>query len=120
MRYLVALLLWRRIAILQVTHRFDSSACPILIIPAAERTAAARAILEGSDDASADAVSALEKRRAELQAERLQVKKALRNENRKRKRLLAKAKGLSDEDLMNVVIMKAAAKAKAKAKTSPG
>ena len=82
----------------------------------AERAAAARVILEGIEDASADAVNSLEQRRAELQRERMQIKKDLRNENRKRKRLLAKAKGLSVDDLLTVVTMKATAKAKAKAK----
>ena len=82
----------------------------------AERAAAARVILEGIEDASADAVNSLEQRRAELQRERMQIKKDLRNENRKRKRLLAKAKGLSVDDLLKVVTMKATAKAKAKAK----
>ena len=83
---------------------------------AAERTAAARVILEGIEDASADAVKTLEERRAELQRERMQLKKDLRNENRKRKRLLSKARGLSVDDLLAVVTMKAGAKAKAKAK----
>ena len=82
----------------------------------AERAAAARVILEGIEDASADAVNSLEQRRAELQRERMQIKKDLRNENRKRKRLLAKARGLSVDDLLTVVTMKATAKAKAKAK----
>ena len=67
-------------------------------------------------DPSADALAALEARRARLQAERKEVKKAMHNEARKRKRLLAKAKGLSTDDLLNVVVMKATAKAKAEAK----
>ena len=87
----------------------------VCLLPA-ERAAAARIILEGIEDASADAVKALEERRAELHRERARIKKELKNENRKRKRLLAKAKGLSVDDLLTVVTMKAAAKAKAKAK----
>ena len=83
---------------------------------AGDRAAAARAFIEASPDASADALAALEERRAALQAERLQVKKELRNEARKRRRLLAKAKGLSEEELVSVMIMKAQAKAKASAK----
>ena len=86
----------------------------IVYLPA-ERAAAARVILEGIEDASADAVKSLEERRAELQRERAQIKKDLKNENRKRKRLLAKAKGLSVDDLLAVVTMKATAKAKSKA-----
>ena len=81
-----------------------------------DRAAAARAFFEASPDASADALAALEERRAALQAERLQVKKELRNESRKRKRLLTRAKGLSEEELVSVMIMKAQAKAKASAK----
>ena len=81
-----------------------------------DRAATARALLEASPDPSADAVAALELRRAELQAERLRVRKELRNENRKRKRLLAKAKGLSDDELVQVLVIKAQAKGKAKAK----
>ena len=82
----------------------------------AERAAAARVILEGIEDASADTVKGLEERRAELQRERARVQKDLKNENRKRKRLLSKARGLSVDDLLTVVTMKATAKAKAKAK----
>ena len=48
----------------------------------------------------------------------MSFKRDCSNENRKRRRLLAQAEGFSDEDLMNVIIMKAAAKAKAKAKAS--
>ena len=87
-----------------------------VILHAVERAAAARALLEGISDPSADAVAALEERRSRLQAERKEVKKALHNETRKRKRLLAKAKGLSTDDLLNVVVMKATAKSKAEAK----
>ena len=58
----------------------------------------------------------MEERRARLQAERKEVKKALHNETRKRKRLLTKAKGLSTDDLINVVVIKETTKAKAKAK----
>ena len=61
-------------------------------------------------------MEALEKQRAELQTARAQVSKDIRRENKKRKRLVSKAKGLSEDDLMNVLIMKAQAKAKAKAK----
>ena len=91
-------------------HLFGSVLLP------AERAAAARAILEGTEDTSANVVTSLERRRAELLRERAQIKKDLKNENRKRKRLLAKAKGLSVDDLLAVVTMKAAAKANAKAK----
>ena len=89
-----------------------------VFLVADRRRAATRALLESSPDTSAEAVAALNQRRAELQAERLQVKKDLKNENRRRKRLLVKAKGLAEEDLVDVMIMKAQAKAKAKASAS--
>ena len=87
-------------------------------LAADRRRDATRALLESSPDTSAETVAALNQRRAELQAERVQVKKDLKNENRRRKRLLVKAKGLAEEDLVDVLIMKAQAKAKAKAKAS--
>ena len=62
----------------------------------------------------------LNQRRSDLQQERRQVTKDLKNENRKRKRLLVKAKGLTQDDLVDVMIMKAQAKAKAQAKSSAG
>ena len=62
-------------------------------------------------------MEALEKKRAELQAVRVQLRKDIRRENKKRKRLVSKARGLSEDDLMNVLIMKAQTKAKAKAST---
>ena len=62
-------------------------------------------------------MESLEKQRADLQAARTQLSKEIRRENKKRKRLVSKAKGLSEDDLMNVLIMKAQAKAKAKAST---
>lgn len=85
---------------------------------AGDRAAAARALLEASPDESAETMAALESRRAALQAERLQIRKDIRNESRKRKRLLAKAKGLSEDELVSVMIMKAQAKAKVKGKAA--
>ena len=60
----------------------------------------------------------MEKRKS-LAHERLEVKRELRNETRKRKRLLAKVGKCSVEDLMNAVVIKSAAQAKAKAKAAP-
>ena len=51
-----------------------------------------------------------------MQAERREVKKELHNETRKRQRLLARAKGLTTDDLLSVVVIKATSKAKAAAK----
>ena len=60
----------------------------------------------------------MEKRKS-LAHERLEVKRELRNETRKRKRLLSKVGKCSIEDLMNAVVIKSAAQAKAKAKAAP-
>ena len=81
--------------------------------------AAARALLENFGGASADHLMTLEERRRRLHAERAAVVKDIRNEGKKRQRLLARASGLSTTDLLGVVTMRAAqtmAKAKAKAK----
>ena len=84
------------------------------------RRIATQALLESSPDKSAEAVAVLNQRRSELQQERRQVTKEIKNENRKRKRLLVKAKGLTQDDLVDVMIMKAQVKAKAQAKSSAG
>ena len=60
----------------------------------------------------------MEKRKS-LAHERLEVKRELRNETRKRKRLLSKVSTCSAEDLINAVVIKSAAQAKAKAKAAP-
>ena len=91
----------------------------MLFLCAGDRTAEAIAILDGLEDPIANAVKELEERRARLQQERLEVKKALKSETRKRQRLLSKAKGLSTGDLLNIVVMKTKAQTKAKAKATP-
>ena len=58
----------------------------------------------------------LEARRKQILRERDEVRRALRNEDRKRQRLIEKAKGLSNQDLMDILAARAAAKAKAKPK----
>ena len=92
----------------------------LLISAVEQRRVATQALLESSPDKSAEAVAVLNQRRAELLQERRQVTKDLKNENRKRKRLLVKAKGLTQDDLVDVMIMKAQGKAKAQAKSSAG
>ena len=99
---------------------FDSSS-PFTL--AAERKAAARAILESAGDPQASTLEALEERRKQLQNEKKEIKRELHNENRRRKRMLSKAKSLPSEDLLSIVAIRAAAKAKSKAKAkakSPG
>ena len=76
----------------------------------------AQALLQGAGDSSVDAVAALNARKAELKREQRAVAKEIHNKQRKRARLLEKARGLSDAELLTVVSTRAAVKAKAKAK----
>ena len=69
-------------------------------------------------DQSATELAQLEQRKKELQAQREIVKRDLRNAQRKRVRLLERARGLTDADLTSILATRAAAKAKAKAKAS--
>ena len=77
----------------------------------------AQALLQGAGDTSADAVATLNARRAELKREQREVAKEIHNKQRKRARLLEKARGLTDAELLTVVSTRAAVKAKAKAKS---
>ena len=86
----------------------------------ADCTAAqALAVLENAEDTSASKLQELVEKRKSLAHERLEVKRELRNETRKRKRLLSKVGKCSVEDLMNAVVIKSAVQAKAKAKAAP-
>ena len=67
-------------------------------------------------DQSASQVAQLEQRKKELMAERNAVKRELKNEQRKRVRMMERARGLSDADLANILATRAAAKSKAAAK----
>ena len=58
----------------------------------------------------------LERRRKELRQERNNLGREIRNAEKKRARLVEKARHLSDGDLLSVLATRAAAKAKAKAK----
>ena len=95
---------------------------------AAEQPAADRpvrtAILEllatggGASDESQDAIANLQGQRKELLEERKRLTRALRNETRKRKRMLNKSARLSNADLVEVLQIRqnrAVAKAKAAA-----
>ena len=61
----------------------------------------------------------LKKKAEEIKIEKKRVAKELKNEERKRQRLRAKAKQLSAEDLVQVLALRAAASASRKAKTDP-
>ena len=65
---------------------------------------------------ASDALSALHARKRALRVERERVAKQLRYEERKRDRLLEKAKNLSDQDLMSLMAGRAQARAEAEAK----
>ena len=67
-------------------------------------------------DPSAELVNDLEQRKKRLMAEKQQVARDLRNADRKRVRLLEKARGLKDSDLLDIIGSRAADKAKASAK----
>ena len=86
--------------------RADLSAC----------FAEVREAVEGLGDASASRLAQLAGDRKALEAERTRLASEMKKETRKRKRLLAKARLLSTEDLLAVV---AARGAQAKAAASP-
>ena len=92
-----------------------------VVIMATNPLEAARNLLEHAGDAGANRVDVLTAEKRGLQAQRAAVAKAIKNEERKRKRVLEMAKTLSTDDLLGVVAARAAAKgkiaqAKAKAK----
>jgi hypothetical protein len=78
--------------------------------------AAARAVLEAAGDAHIGVVQSLKDQKRALQQQKTALAKAIRNEDRKRHRIIQKAKSLSTDDLLSVVAARAAAKAKAKGK----
>ena len=87
------------------------------------RAEAAAELLSHIGDEQAQRAAALEERRRALQEERKSLAKEIRNEERKRKRRLEKARGLSNDDLLEIAASRAAqakakagGKAKAKAK----
>ena len=69
-------------------------------------------------DAGGEAIADMEGRRREIKREQDLLSRELFNEQRKRARLLARAQGLSDSDLLSIVGARAAAKAKAAAKAA--
>ena len=78
----------------------------------------ARELVEASHDAAWTRIQDLEAQRLSLASERKRLAREFKNEKQKRKRLMAKARNLSTEELLNVVVSHAAAsKAKAKAKS---
>ena len=87
------------------------------------RAAEAIRILQGFGHEDAERLIQLEQRRKTLHQQRQAVQKEIKNESRKRQRLLEKARGLSDDSLLQVIVnraSKAQAKASGKAKAKAG
>ena len=70
-------------------------------------------------DAAGDERAAMLRRQRELREERRRLQMDLNSSNRRRARLLERARGLTDADLLDIISARAAAKAKAKAKPKP-
>ena len=84
---------------------------------AGDVAAQARELLEATPDAALSRIQELEAERLALAKDRKRLARELKNETQQRKRLMAKARNLSTEDLLQVVVSRSArAKAKAKAK----
>ena len=81
-------------------------------------TAEAIAILESHGDADASRLRALEDRKRELHEARRAVAKEVKKESKKRRRIMEKAKGLSNETLLQVIVSRATTKANAKARAA--
>ena len=81
-------------------------------------TAEAFAILESHGDADASRLRALEERKRELHEARRAVAKEVKKETKKRRRIMEKAKGLSNETLLQVIVSRATTKANAKARAT--
>ena len=89
---------------------------PELDHAAALRQLAGLAVVPGGAVNLHDRIAQLRAQQATIHEERKRVQRELRNEERKRRRLVEKARSLSTEDLVTILGARAAAKAKAKAK----
>ena len=79
----------------------------------------ARVLLENSADTQLTRIADLDAQKKAISRQKKEIARELKNEQQKRRRLITKARNLSTEDLLNVVVSRAAsAKAKAKAKAS--
>ena len=82
------------------------------------RTAEAIEILRSAGDRDAEKLALLENRRKELHKQRMTLSKEIKNEVKKRRRLLTKARGLSNDSLLEVMAARRAKSAQSKAKAS--
>ena len=86
---------------------------------ASPRTADAIEILRSAGDADAEKLAALEAQRKELHRKRNELAKEIKHETKKRRRLLNKARGLSNDSLLEVIAARQAKSAQAKANAKP-
>ncbi len=84
----------------------------------ADPRAAALALIGGLPDAGADRLAALAAEKRRIADEKKRNAAEMKKEQQKRQRLMVKAKGLSDADLINVIANRGRAKAKAKGKAN--
>ena len=77
------------------------------------------ALLQNARDVEGERLAELAAQRKELQKERSRVNQDLKNEKKRQKRVLDKARSLDDAQLLGIIITRAA-KAKAKAKAKGG
>ena len=78
--------------------------------------AAALNAIHAIGDEQGDQAAALQERKRALLAEKKQLNKDVKNEERKKARRVSKAKSLSNDDLLTILASRVAAKAKPKAK----
>ena len=104
-----------------------AAAAPAAAVPAAAVPAAAALPAVGAGvwaaavamgDPAVDHLSALAERKRTLEAERQRLALDIRNAERKKARLVERARGLSDVGLMQIVASRAVANAKANAKAT--
>ena len=78
----------------------------------------AQEVLAAMSDSSAATIADLQQKRRSISSQRTQVTREIKNETRKRKRLLSKVSGCTTEQLLTAAALKAAAEAKAIAKAT--
>ena len=75
--------------------------------PAPDPRAAALALIANSGDRVGDRLNQLKQQKAELARKKKQVAKDLKNEEKRKKRLMDKAQSLSEADLVDILAAKA-------------
>ena len=86
----------------------------------ADQLEAGLALLAAAGDPFAEQIKELEERQRGLRKQRQDIMRRLKNESRKKRRIMAKARWLSDADIIQVVRSRAVcANARAKAEAAP-